>query len=242
MPKPQILAGQWEGEHNLDLDAVNERLRKGRGYEDLSTVCVCPTRGKIAARVVQSWMGMIRPMNQPFVGPVFIEHMEVADAYNAAVEMIRANEQLRDFKYLLTLEEDNLPCPDSLLKLYESIADYDVVGGLYWTKGPLGQPMIYGRPGSVPAFAPQMIREAEFGKVVRCNGLGMGFTLFRMDVFDRVEAPWFKTLQDWSQDEGARMMTQDLYFFENARKAGLKVGCDLRCPVGHFDSGEDRVW
>jgi hypothetical protein len=240
--KPQIILGGDTGAHNLDLEAANERLRKGRAYEDLSTVCVCPTRGQIAARVVESWMGMIRPMNQPFVGPMFVQGMEVADAYNVAIETILAHDQIKGFRYLLTLEEDNMPQPDGLLKLYESVKDYDVVGGLYWTKGLLGQPMIYGRPGQVPAFAPQMIKEDEFGTTIRCNGLGMGFTLFRMDIFRKTDGPWFKTVQEWKPNEGASAMTQDLYFFENARKAGLKVGCDVRVQVGHYDSREDRVW
>ena len=37
---------------------------------------------------------------------------------------------------MLTLEDDNLPPPDGLLRLYESIeaGPYDAVGGLYWTR------------------------------------------------------------------------------------------------------------
>ena len=33
----------------------------------------------------------------------------MGEAYNAAVEMILGHEQLSKFKYLLTLEEDNMP-------------------------------------------------------------------------------------------------------------------------------------
>lgn len=242
MAGTSILPGSTVGENNLDLEASVDRILEGRQYENLSTICVCPTRGVLRPRVVQSWMSMIRPMNQPFVGPLFVENREVGDAYEAAVESLLASSDTSDFKYLLTLEEDNMPQPDGLLRLYKSIKDYDVVGGLYWTKGPLGMPMIYGRPGEIPMFAPQPIRADEFGKVVRCNGLGMGFTLFRLDVFEKLERPWFKTVQEWRPSEGAKAMTQDLYFFENARQAGLKVGCDVGCLVGHYDHAEDRVW
>jgi hypothetical protein len=241
MPSPKIIMPSV-GFHNEDPQASRERLERARAYEDLSTVCIVPTRGTISAQVVSGWMGMIHPMNQQFYGPMFFEGMEVGDAYNVAIETILANDQLKDFKYVLTLEEDNYPTPDGLLKLYESIKDFDVVGGLYWTKGWGGQPMIYGRPGQIPQFAPQCPSEEEWGGVIECNGLGMGFTLFRLDLFRRMEAPWFKTLQDWDPHSGARVATQDLYFFENAKAQGARVACDTRCLVAHYDSVEDKPW
>ena len=232
--------GSSPGVHNLDLQESAERIKRGKGYEDLSTVCIIPTRGKIDARVVESWWALMPAMNQPFLR-MMVKGMEVADAYNTAIETILAHPVLSTWKYVLTLEEDNMPPPDGLLKLYESVDDFACVGGLYWTKGEGGQPMIYGKPGSVPMMAPQ-IPEPE--KVVECNGLGMGFSLFSLEVFkdEKIPRPWFKTLQEWSPESGGRAATQDLYFFENARKAGHKIACDTRVRVGHFDEREDVVW
>jgi hypothetical protein len=238
--EPQVFIGGAVGVHNSDLDATNERLKKGKQYRDLSTVCVVPTRGMIPARVTENWMGLLPPMNNAFVR-FFVEKMEVAEAYNFAVEQILANEQLSKFKYLLTLEEDNMPPPDGLLKLYESIDDYAAVGGLYWTKGEGGQPMIYGDPKALLTFQPQMpIPET----VQECNGLGMGFTLFNMDIFrdPKIEKPWFKTVQEWSPETGAAVGTQDLHFFSKARKAGYQVACDTRVKVGHLDVNTGIVW
>jgi len=228
-----------EGIHNLDPKKSAERIERGKGYRDLSTVCVIPTRGSIDARVVESWWALASPMNQPFVR-MFVRGMEVGDAYNAAIETILEHPQLSEWKYVLTLEEDNMPPPDGLLRLFESIDDYDCIGGLYWTKGPEGQPMIYGKPGTVPMMAPQ-IPEPE--SIVECNGLGMGFSLFRLDLFrdPKLEKPWFKTVQEYGP-EGGRAATQDLYFFERARNAGHRVACDTRVRVGHFDSASDIIW
>ncbi len=119
--------------------------------------------------------------------------------------------------------------------------DYAAVGGLYWTKGEGGQPMIYGDPGGVLGFAPQVPTP---GVVQECNGLGMGFTLFRLDVFkdDRVPKPWFKTVQEWSPETGAAAGTQDLYFFKNVRELGYRVASDNRVRVGHYDHGTGVVW
>jgi hypothetical protein len=238
--QPQIIIPKFEGEHNLRADSLT-RLQTGKTYQDLSTVIICPTRGMITAKVVQSWMGLIRPMNQKVLGPIFIVGMKVGDAYTAAIEMILNNPDLSQWKYVLTIEEDNLPSPDGLLKLYENIDNFDVLGGLYWTKGEGGQPMIYGDPQDKELnFRPQ----PPVKEIQECNGLGMGFTLFKMDIFKdpKVEKPWFKTCQDWDPQKGAKVYTQDLYFFEKIRKLGYKVACDTRVKVGHYDPEMDIVW
>jgi hypothetical protein len=241
MSEPQIIiGGDPSGFHNSDLEASRERLKKGKQYRDLSTVCVVPTRGMIPARVVENWMGLMNPMNNAFFR-IFVSGMEVGEAYNSAIELILGNEHLSKFKYVLTLEEDNLPPPDGLLRLYESMDDYAVVSGLYWTKGEGGQPMIYGDPKGVLSFQPQIV---EPDTVQECNGLGMGFTLFDMDLFrdEKIPKPWFKTQQVWNPQTGAAQGTQDLYFFANARRAGYRVACDNRIKVGHLDVGSGIVW
>jgi hypothetical protein len=237
--KPQIVIPKWEGEHNSHNSA--DRIERGKGYRDLSTICIVPTRGQISAKVVQNWMSLMSPMNQKFIR-IFMIGMEVGEAYSAAIEQILANPDLQSWKYILTLEEDNMPPMDGLLKLYENMDDYDVVGGLYWTKGEGGQPMIYGDPGAIPlSFAPQV---PQTDTIQRCNGLGMGFTLFKLDIFkdDRVEKPWFKTEQKFTPGVGAVAYTQDLYFFEKIHKLGYRVACDTRVKVGHYDVNQDIVW
>lgn len=230
------------GIHNADLAASAERLNTGKTYRDLSTVIVCPTRGTIPDRVVQSWMALIRPMNQRVIGPLFIRGYEVGDAYNIAVNMILSHPDLSNWKYMLTIEEDNLPPPDGLLKLYESMDTYDVVGGLYWTKGEGGQPMIYGDPAVQPLnFIPQVPKP---DTVQAANGLGMGFNLWKIDMFkdEKIPRPWFVTAQSFTPGVGAKQYTQDLYFFERAGQAGYTFACDTRVKVGHLDPQTDVVW
>lgn len=242
-PKPTIIVP--EGINNADIAKAQNRLRKGGQYKDLSTIIVCPTRGLIPARVVGSWLGLMKPMNNKVYGPIFMQGAEVGEAYSAAVDLILGSE-LSTWKYMLTVEEDNMPPVDGLLKLYQSICQceklcsshYAAVGGLYWTKGEgTGQAMIYGDPKEIIAFEPQ-IPIAD--KVQECNGLGMGFTLFRLDMFrdKKLTKPWFKTVQ--SKEEGSG--TQDLYFFKRARQAGYRVASDNRVKVGHLDYAEDRVY
>jgi len=74
-----------------------------------------------------------------------------------------------------------------------------------------------------------------------CNGMGMGFHLFRMEMFKKMPKPWFKTLQE-VVGGGARIMTQDLYFYENAAKEGYVFACDTRVKVGHYSYETDMIW
>ncbi len=235
---PEIITSGHEGRHNQDLAASTGRLKKARTYKDLSTVIIVPTRGVIPARAVERWMGLMTPMNQQTVR-IFVARMEVGDAYEAAFEMVLG---LQQFRYALTLEEDNLPPPDGLLRLLESIPGYAAVGALYWTKGEDGQPMIYGDPSVLPMnFVPQ---PPVPDTVQECNGLGMGFTLFDLDRLRalEIERPWFQTEQSWDPTRGGRAYTQDLYFFEKLRRAGEKVACDTRVKVGHLDTTTGEVW
>jgi len=230
------------GQHNKDLDQSINRLKKSGTYKDLSTIIICPTRGVIPAKVVQSWMGLMRPMNQKVIGPIFGIGMEVGESYNNMIQSIIDNPELSKWKYILTIEEDNCPPADGLLKLYESMEEYDVVQGLYWTKGEGGQPMIYGNPSVMPKnFIPQMPIP---GQIQQANGLGMGFNLFKLDMFKdpNIPKPWFRTVQEVIPGQGARAYTQDLYFYENAAKAGYKFACDNRVLVGHYDIVNDKMW
>lgn len=238
--KQQIILESWEGIHNANNRAGE--LLKEKTYQDLSTICIIPTRGLISIKVMVSWMGMMTAMNQKFIR-MPIQGYEVGAAYNTAIENILANPELSTWKYILTLEEDNIPPPDGLLKLYQNMDKFDVIGGLYWTKGEAGQPMIYGDPNVMPKnFIPQIPIE---NHLQQANGLGMGFNLFKLDLFKdpNLQKPFFKTVQEYDPYTGAaRAYTQDLYFYENAAKCGYKFACDTRVKVGHYDIINDIIW
>lgn len=239
---PQIVVEDWQGRLNAS-NRVEQLIKEGL-YQDNSTVCIVPTRGVIHARAVQNWMGMIAPMNQKFTR-IFMIGLEVGAAYQSAIEQILAHPELSRWKFLLTLEEDNLIPPDGLVRLIQAMhehPEFSAIGGLYWTKGEGGQPMCYGRPDQVPInFIPQV---PALDGVTECNGLGMGFTIFRLDMFKdpNLEKPWFKTCQSYEPGVGTKVYTQDLYFFEQARKAGHRFACDSRVRVGHYDHASDIIW
>src|SRR3990167_5030961 len=204
-------------------------------------------------------------MNVPVLEMV-VQGMEVGAAYTTAIENILANPALSKFKYILTVEDDNiipfiLNSQGPLMMLYEDMdKGFDVVGGLYWTKGNPSMPLLYGDPRQTldevsgmfkvrfPAKKQKKVRAGTInkdghdwhdGEIVECNGSGMGFTLYKMDIFkdSRIEKPWFKTVNDMGTNDkpGVRMYTQDLYCFEKLRKLGYRVAVDTRIKIGHLD-------
>lgn len=239
--KPQIVVSEEVGAHNKNLEKSVQRVKDSKMYEDLSTIIICPTRGMFPTRVVQSWMKLLKPMNQSVAGPIFAESMKVDAAYNALIEYILGHDYLSKFKYILTIEEDNLPPSDGLLKLYESMDKYDVVGGLYWGKGENGFPMIFGDPTNDDPLdvKPQLPR---IGEVQEARGLGMGFNLFKLDMFRKIPGPWFVTEEGKDENGQEQMVTQDIHFYRKAAKYGYKFACDTRILVGHYDTNADKVW
>lgn len=234
-----MIVGYDPGFHNQS-DGTLRRLMSEGAYKDLSTIILIPALNTVAAKAANSWMNMIKPPNQS-CPTLMILNMEVGNAYTSAIEMILGNPSLAKHKYILTIEADNTVPPDGLVKLLEKMEqhpEYACIGGLYYTKGHGGQPQIWGDPTDpVLNFRPQVPRP---GHLQECTGTGMGFNLFRMDVFkdERLRKPWFKTTS--SSSEGCQ--TQDLFFWSDARKHGYRCAIDTTILVGHVDMNSGFVW
>lgn len=138
--KPQIVVQENLGYHNRTPEEIKQ---KKNAYRDQSTIMIVPCMDYIPSKVVQNWMSIVSPMNQKFTR-IFVMNMEVGAAYSETIEMILAHPELSKWKYIMTLEHDNMPQPDVLLRLLEDIElGYDAVGSLYYTKGVEGRPMCF---------------------------------------------------------------------------------------------------
>lgn len=229
--EPQIISSYDGGAHNADLDKTISRLKTEGGYKDLSCVMVIPCFGSIPTKAVASWMNLYAPPNAKFTR-LFAVGMEVGTAFSSAIESILAHPELSKWKYIVTMEHDNLPPADGLVKLLQQMEahpEYACIGGLYFTQGPGGCAQIWGDPKDpVLNFRPQIPVP---NTVQECCGTGMGFNVFRLGMFkdQKLRRPWFKT-----QIEGG-VSTQDLYFWSDARKNGYRCAIDTAVKVGHYD-------
>ena len=231
--KPELTIQDFGGRLSGDIKAQRARILQGGSWKKQRIVVVLPADTMIPAKVALAHWNLIFPPNNGVVR-ILAQGMEVGDAYSTALEQILAHPELGKWEYLLTIEHDNAPPPDGVLKLLEQLEmhrQYACVGGLYWTKGEGGVPQIWGDPKDpVLNFRPQP--PDPNGGLVECCGTGMGFNLFRLSMFrdERLKRPWFQTKKG---PEG--IGTQDLAFWADARKYGYRCAIDCSVKVGHFD-------
>jgi len=234
-----LIVQDFGGVHNKDLSSTTARLMKGASWKKQRVIVILPAAAMIPAKVALSHWNLGFPPNNGVLR-ILAQGMEVGDAYSQALEQVLAHPDLKDWEYVLTLEHDNLPPPDGVIKLIERMEahpEYACIGGLYFTKGEGGVAQIWGDPhDTVVNFRPQV---PIAGQLVECCGTGMGFNLFRLSLFQdaRLRKPWFKTL---AGKDGCA--TQDLYFWSDARKFGHRCAIDCDVRVGHLDIATDTVW
>lgn len=234
--KPQLVES---GRHNLDLAKSTARIIEGASWKRQRVIMLIPAGESIPTKVYLTHCALVFPPNNSAHRMAAIGY-EVGEAYSNAITQILAHPELSKWEYLLTVEHDNGPAPDALIKLLkrmEEHPEFSCIGGLYWTKGEGGVPQIWGDPkDSVLNFRPQ---PPVPGQLVECCGTGMGFNLWRLKMFrdERLRKPWFKTI---AGKEG--LGTQDLYFWGDARKYGYRCAVDCDVLVGHYSSSDDIWW
>lgn len=227
------------GRHNGQAKQSHARILKGGTWKKQRIVVLVPSANMIAAKVYLSHCGLIFPPNQP-VHRMLCLGMEVGDAYSQAIEAILEHPELKQWEYLLTVEHDNAPPQDGVLKLIaamEAHPKYACIGGLYWTKGEGGVPQIWGDPQDpVVNYRPQ---QPIPNTIQECCGTGMGFNLWRLSMFKdkQLKRPLFETK---AGKDGVG--TQDLAFWSHARKYGYRCAVDTSVLVGHYAVETDTMW
>jgi len=231
-----LVVQDFAGFHNGEFEQGRSRVLEGGSWKRQRIVMVIPAGASIPSKVALSLWNLSTPPNNPVMRILAIG-MEVGEAYSNAVEGILDEPALSDWEYMLTCEWDNLPRPNSLLRLLarmEAHPEIHAISGLYFQKGEGGWPQIWGDPKDpLLNFRPQ---PPVNGELVECCAIGMGFTLFRLSMFrdQRLRRPWFQT-----QREPA--MSQDLFFWEDAREKGYRCAVDCGVKVGHLDEN-GFVW
>jgi GT2 family glycosyltransferase len=228
--KPEIVVQDFCGWHNGEFEQGRSRVIEGGSWKRQRIVMVIPAGASIPSKVALALWNLSLPPNNPVMRVLAIG-LEVGEAYSNAVEGILAEPSLADWEYMLTVEHDNLPRPNSLLKLLarmEAHPEIHAISGLYFQKGEGGWPQIWGDPKDpIRNFRPQ---PPVNGELVECCAIGMGFTLWRLSMFRdaRLRRPWFQTQRE-------PMMSQDLFFWDDAREHGYRcaVSCDVK--IGHMD-------
>lgn len=235
----ELIMQDFGGKHSMNLTETNKRLTKDGSWKKQRIVVILPSDKMISAKVALSHWNLIFPPNNGVVR-ILAVGTEVGHAYSEAIDAVLANPELSQWEYILTIESDNMPPPDGVLKLLKDMDEHPelhCIGGLYFCKGEGGCAHIWGDPKDpVLNFRPQVPVP---GALIECVGSSMGFHLWRMEMFKdkRLRKPFFET------KAGADGVgTQDLYFWGDARKYGYRTAVDCDVKVGHYDVAQDIVW
>jgi hypothetical protein len=237
--EPQIVVMDSGGVHNTDTQSM-VRMQKSGNWKQQRIVCIIPSTEKIHTKVALSLWNLIFPPNNGVFKMAAIG-LEVGVAYSHSIEWILNNQALSTWEYLLTIEHDNIPPADGVLKLLESIEthpEYTALSGLYWTKGEGGCSQIWGDiTDPVVNYRPQV---PKLDTLQECYGLGMGFCLWQLQKLKdpNLPKPLFRTKASITEGVG----TQDLAFWGEARKHGHRCAVDTRVKVGHYEESRDIIW
>jgi hypothetical protein len=238
----QLVIQDFGGLHNGDLSKTSARLMKGGSWKRQRIVVILPADTTIPAKCALAIWNLAFPPNNGVVR-ILAQGMEVGDAYSKAIESVLVHPELSQWEYILTVESDNAPPPDGVIRLIDRMEErpeFACVGGLYFTKGEGGVAQMWGDvKDPIINFRPQV--PDPNGGLVECCGTGMGFNLWRLSMFkdDRIPRPWFRTMRG---SEGRGVGTQDLVFWTEARKAGYRCAVDCSVKVGHYDLSTDTMW
>jgi|SRR3972149_54229 len=241
MTSPQLIIQDFGGLNNSNPEQTSARLIRGGSWKRQRIIVILPADTLMPAKCALSHWNLAFPPNNGVVR-ILAQGMEVGDAYSQAIQGILNHPELSTWEYILTIEADNAPPPEGVIKLVEGLENHPelaTLGGLYFCKGLGGCAQVWGDPKDpVLNFRPQV---PVAGQLIECCGTGMGFTLFRLKMFKdtRLRQPWFKTLNG---GEGTGIGTQDLYFWGDARKYGYRCAIDCNVRVGHYDHTTDTMW
>lgn len=135
--------------------------------------------------------------------------------------------------HLMFIDADMIFPASGIVRLLDH--DKDIVGGMYNTRGNtdddgklLSTIKMLDENGELPMDGGT--RNFSIGpELIKVGGLGTGFLMIKMDVFKKMESPWFVA---WESPEGEHH-TEDIQFCVNAREAGYDIYCSPTIKIGH---------
>ena len=132
--------------------------------------------------------------------------------------------------YMLMIDDDMIIPPDMFERLYEN--NVDVVAPLAFTRNAPHYAVIYEcKKGWDPVtkcdyFMNHFARNYPENELVRCDAVGFGSVLIKMDVIRKMKRPYFMSTCGTGEDV--------LFCYNAQQQAGAKVYMDTRVKLGHI--------
>jgi len=137
-------------------------------------------------------------------------------------------------KYILFIEDDTAPPPDTIGELGRilDLSDDSVMacGGIYTTRCKPPEPLVYTAPGEGCHW------NWRLGDIFPCLWMGFGCQMLKMKIFEMMPKPWFRELKTWQElaeypelfpelpgKSDRTGVSTDFFFFTKLRHMGFKV-------------------
>lgn len=135
-------------------------------------------------------------------------------------------------KYLWFLDDDVVvpkSAANALMYLLDNFGPQTggkvmVAGGIYCAKTIPPTPLVFMEPSGGPYW------KWKIGDVFRCWGIATGCMMVNMEIFNKLEPPYFRTIS--TDDEKC---TDDLYFCDLVNKAGYSILAHGGVVCSHWD-------
>ena len=197
--------------------------KKGIALAIVSGRGLCPVR-MVSSIAFQGW-----PTNTN----VYMHEVYGAETGLGRIEAVKQARK-EGAKYIWMIDDDTVPAVDAgrkLLYALEQRPDVHVIGGVYTTRSSPPEPLVYREQGAGPDW------DWKVGEVFERWGVGTGCMMIRLDVFDHLPEPWFKTVQESDQ-----RWTDDLYFCDLVAQAGFKALVHGGVLCHHYDFERGAIY
>ena len=148
----------------------------------------------------------------------------VARNRNALVQLA----QEKGCTHLMFIDNDMEFPPSGIQRLLDH--DKDIVGGIYNARGVPGKPVVSTVKMSEDYSSNEISNIQIPAQLFKCFGMGTGFMLVKLSVFDKLKKPYFVAFED----EDGTHHTEDIEFCIRAKKAGFDVWASPTIPIGHI--------
>lgn len=167
-----------------------------------------------------------------FDGPIFeFFHFTAGRLLTPAAREALAEEALKaGMDYMLMIDDDMILPHDLFEKLYRH--GVDIVAPLAFTRNPPHYPVLYRQEkGFDPVtqseyFINHYVRNYPKDSLIRCDAVGFGAVLIKVDVLNRMKKPWFMSTCGTGEDV--------LFCYKAYQEAGAVTYMDTSTKLGHL--------
>jgi hypothetical protein len=218
--KQAYMADDREYARNQDMrDKVRKTISKLIGMKQKILIGV-PTGPEIRRPEFYDYYNMIhRP---PGSLSEFVHGPSIAKNRNLIVEAAIQNK----CTHIFFLDDDVTCNPDVIYQLLKH--DKDIVTGVLLGKSFPHRPYLFTEVNDDHMFIHYKLNDKDTG-LIPMKGAGLGIILMKIEVFNKIEAPWFR-YSPYIPDQ----LGEDLYFFDRLDETDVEVYCDLDCTAMHF--------